>query len=77
MAGGPVHKAFVCRVGMAGRPVQEEKGGLVQIISDVGGRGLCPLCLLRKGHIRVCTTRDYLNVNNSLLYKTHILFLQH
>ena len=46
MAGGPVHTAFVCRVGMAGGPVQEEKGrpgGLVQNISDVGGGPLCHL----------------------------------
>jgi hypothetical protein len=42
IAGGPVHTAFVYRVGMAGGPVQEEKGrpgGPVQNISDVGGRG--------------------------------------
>jgi hypothetical protein len=42
MAGGPVHTSFECRVGMAGRPVQEEKGrpgGPVQNISDVGGGG--------------------------------------
>ena len=42
MAGGPVHTAFECRVGMAGGPVQEEKGGPggpVQNISDVGGGG--------------------------------------
>jgi hypothetical protein len=26
IAGGPIHTAFVCRVGMAGGPVQEEKG---------------------------------------------------
>ncbi len=40
IAGGPVQTAFVCRVGMAGGPVQEEKGrpdGSVQNISDVGG----------------------------------------
>jgi hypothetical protein len=81
MPGGQVHTAFV---GMAGGPVQEEKGvqgGSVQNISDVGGggRGLCTLCLLRKRHIRVCTTslrtRDFLTVNNSLHYKKHILFL--
>ncbi len=53
IAGGPVHTAFVCRVGMAGGPVQEEKGrpgGPVQNISDVGGGGgggLCTLCQLR------------------------------
>ncbi len=42
------HTAFVCRVGMAGGPVQEEKGrpgGPVQNISDVGGGG--PLWQLR------------------------------
>ncbi len=42
MAGGPVHTAFVCRVGMAVGPVKEEKGrpgGPVQNIPDVGGGG--------------------------------------
>ncbi len=48
IAGGPVHTAFVCRVGMAGEPVQEEKGrpgGPIQNISDVRRGG--PLCQLR------------------------------
>ncbi len=66
---------------MAGGPVQEEEGGPggpVQSISDVGGREgvYWKGCL----HIGVFTpslgTREYLPVNNSLDYKTPIVFLQ-
>ncbi len=79
MAGGPVHTAFECRMGMAGGPVQEEKGGPggpVQNISDAGcGVGGGEVSLVRKGHITPSLhTRDYLPVNNSLHHKMHILF---
>ncbi len=63
--------------GGAGWPVQEEKGGPVQNISDVGGGGGG----VREGmlHIGVFTpslgTREYLLVSNYLDYKTQIVFL--
>ncbi len=67
--------------GMASGLLQEEKGrpgGQVQNILIWGGGAYWPLCLVRKGHIGVCTpslhTRDYLSVNNSLHFKTQILF---
>ncbi len=63
--------------GVAGGPVQEGKGGPVQNVSDVGGReGAYWKGCLHIGAFRPSLgTREYLPVNNSLDYKTQIVFL--
>jgi hypothetical protein len=64
--------------GGAGGPVQEEKGGPVQNISDVGGRegAYGKGCYTLESFTPSLGTREYLLVSNSLDYKTQIVFLQ-